>query len=32
VESFYQSYKAEKQVFNSVNPGIGFSLGVNHKF
>ena len=32
VESFYQSYKAEKQVFNSVNPGVGFSLGVSHKF
>ena len=32
VESFYHSYKAEKQIFNSLNPGISFSLGVNHKF
>ena len=32
IESFYQSYKAEKQIFNSLNPGISFSLGVNHKF
>ena len=32
VESFYHSYKAEKQVFNSVNPGVTFTLGVSHKF
>lgn len=32
IESFYQSYKAEKQIFNSLNPGISFSLGVSHKF
>ena len=32
VESFYQSYKAEKQIFNSLNPGMSFSLGVSHKF
>jgi len=32
IESFYRSYKAEKQVFNSINPGTAFSFGVNHKF
>lgn len=32
IESFYRSFKAEKQAFNSINPGIAFSLGVNHKF
>jgi outer membrane receptor protein involved in Fe transport len=32
VESFYQSYKAEKQIFNSVNPGVTFTFGVSHKF
>jgi outer membrane receptor protein involved in Fe transport len=32
IESFYVSYKADKQIFNSINPGISFSFGVNHKF
>jgi TonB-dependent receptor len=32
IESFYVSYKADKQIFNSLNPGISFSFGVNHKF
>jgi len=32
VESFYHSYKAKKQVFNSVNPGVTLTLGVSHKF
>ena len=32
IESFYRSFKAEKQVFNSINPGMTFSFGVNHKF
>jgi outer membrane receptor protein involved in Fe transport len=32
VESFYHSYKAEKQVFNSVNPSVTLTLGVSHKF
>ncbi|MGH1334737.1 MAG: TonB-dependent receptor domain-containing protein [Aureispira sp.] len=31
-QAFYQSFKAENQVFTSFNPGITFSLGVNHKF
>lgn len=31
-ESLYQSFGAESQVFTSLNPGITFSLGVNHKF
>ena len=32
IESFYVSYKADRQIFNSINPGISFSFGVNHKF
>ncbi len=32
IESFYVSYQATKQIFNSINPGITFSIGVNHKF
>jgi TonB-dependent receptor len=32
IESFYTSFKADKQVFNSINPGVTFSLGFNHKF
>lgn len=31
-QSFYQSFKADSQIFTSINPGITFSLGVNHKF
>ena len=31
-EKFYQSYRAEDQVFDSFNPGITFSLGINHNF
>lgn len=32
VESFFQSYEADKQVFSSFNPGRAFSIGVSHKF
>ncbi|NRA50708.1 MAG: TonB-dependent receptor [Phaeodactylibacter sp.] len=32
VESFYQSFEATSQIFNSVNPGISFSVGISHKF
>ena len=32
IESFYHSFKAEKQAFASINPGFIFSFGVNHKF
>jgi outer membrane receptor protein involved in Fe transport len=32
IESFYYSYGTEKRVFNSINPGINFSLGFNHNF
>ena len=32
VESFYKSYKSQKQIFNSINPGISFSFGLSHKF
>lgn len=31
-ESFFQSYEAENQIFNSLNPGITFSIGVSHNF
>lgn len=31
-EKFYQSYRAEDQIFDSFNPGITFSLGINHNF
>jgi outer membrane receptor protein involved in Fe transport len=32
LESFYHSFGASKKVFNSINPGINFSLSFNHKF
>jgi TonB-dependent receptor len=32
LESFYLSFNSQKQIFNSLNPGINFSLSVNHKF
>jgi hypothetical protein len=32
LEAFYTSYEAEKQVFNSINPGRSFSLGYSHNF
>jgi len=32
VESFFQSFAADDQVFNSVNPGRSFSIGISHKF
>ena len=31
-ESHFQSYNAASQVFSSFNPGVTFSLGVNHNF
>jgi TonB-dependent receptor len=31
-ESFHRSFNADPQVFNSINPGITFSLGINHRF
>lgn len=31
-ETLFQSFNAESQVFTSINPGITFSLGVNHRF
>ncbi len=31
-EKFYQSYNASKQIFDSMNPGTTFSLGISHKF
>ncbi len=32
IESFYRSFNATKQAFNSINPGMTFSFGVSHKF
>ena len=32
IESFYQSFGAVDRVFNSLNPGRAFSLGISHKF
>jgi len=32
VETFYQSYNAEKQPFTSVNPGRSISIGISRKF
>lgn len=32
LESFYQSFEAEPQVFNRVNPGVSLSVGISHKF
>jgi TonB-dependent receptor len=31
-ESFFESFNADPQVFNSLNPGITFSVGVSHEF
>ena len=31
-ETLFQSFGTESQVFTSINPGITFSLGVNHRF
>lgn len=32
LESFYQSFRAEDEIFNSINPGRTFGLGISHKF
>lgn len=32
IETFYQSFQAEKQPFSSINPGRAFSIGVSHNF
>ena len=32
VESFFQSFGAEDQVFSSINPGRAFSIGIGHNF
>ena len=32
VESYYDSFQAEEQTFNSINPGRAFSLGLSHQF
>lgn len=32
VENFYRSYNAQDQIFDSINPGRTFSLGVSHNF
>jgi len=32
VEKFYHSYQADNQVFDSINPGRSFSIGISHSF
>ncbi|MBW6535284.1 MAG: TonB-dependent receptor, partial [Mariniphaga sp.] len=32
MESYYQSYKAKKQIYSSISPGRTFGLGVSYKF
>lgn len=32
VESFYQSFRADDEIFNSINPGRSFGLGISHQF
>ena len=32
VESYYDSFQADEQLFNSLNPGRAFSLGLSHQF
>lgn len=32
VEKFYQSFGAQQQIFDSMNPGMTFSLGISHRF
>ncbi|TXB62560.1 TonB-dependent receptor [Phaeodactylibacter luteus] len=32
VESFYQSFEATPEIFNSINPGRSFGLGLSHRF
>lgn len=31
-EKFYRSYKADEQIFDSMNPGVSISLGISHNF
>jgi hypothetical protein len=32
IESYYVGFEANPEIFNSVNPGRSFSLGISHKF
>lgn len=32
IESLYEAFRAQPQIFTSINPGTTFSLGVSHKF
>jgi outer membrane receptor protein involved in Fe transport len=32
VESFYKSFEAQDQIFNSYNPGVSFSFGYKYSF
>ena len=32
IESFYESFGAEPEIFNSINPGRAFSIGLSHNF
>ncbi len=32
LESFFESFEAESQIFTRINPGVAFSIGVSHRF
>ena len=32
IENYYRSYKADDQIFDSINPGMSFSLSFSHSF
>jgi outer membrane receptor protein involved in Fe transport len=32
IETFYQSFEAQEQIFSSIYPGRAFSIGFSHKF
>ena len=32
IEDYYQSFRAKDQVYDSINPGISFGLGVKYEF
>jgi outer membrane receptor protein involved in Fe transport len=32
IETFYQSFEAQEQIFSSIYPGRSFSIGFSHKF
>ncbi len=32
IESLYESFRADKEIFNSLGPGISFGIGLSHSF